>query len=71
MPSQGHLRNDETFVIDKSDESDLKRKKQVFLQESHSTNALQLTMVSAHGIKENNHSWDIVTVVTQDDLFEA
>ena len=60
---------DGEFSIDKECEEDLRRKRQVFQSESGTGNAVLLTMVSAYGLKENAHSWDIVATVTADDLF--
>lgn len=60
---------DGEFAIDKEYEEDLRRKRRVFQSESGTTDAVLLTMVSAHGLKENTHSWDIAATVTADDLF--
>lgn len=60
---------DETFSISKEYEGNLRRKRQAFKAESKTGNAVLLTMVSAHGMRENAHSWDIAATVTADDLF--
>ena len=57
------------FSIDRDYEESLRRKKQVFQSESGTGNAVLLTLVSAHGLKGNAHSWDIAATVTADDLF--
>ena len=57
------------FAIDEKCEEVLKRKRRVFLEESATRNSVLLTLVSAHGLAQNTHSWDIASVVTGDDLF--
>lgn len=44
-------------------------KREVFQLETGTSCAIHLTMVSAHGLKENANANDIQSVVTQDDLF--
>ena len=60
---------DGPFIIDSSYEEDLKRKKRVFQEESATRDAVRLVLVSAKGLKPNNHSWDVADTVTADDLF--
>ena len=50
---------DGEFAIDGDYEEDLRRKRQVFQSESGTGNAVLLTFVSAHGLKENTHSRDV------------
>ena len=44
-------------------------KREVYRKETGTASAIHLTMVSAHGLKENANANDIQSVVTQDDLF--
>lgn len=44
-------------------------KREVYRKETGTTSAIHLTMVSAHGLKENANANDVQSVVTQDDLF--
>ena len=44
-------------------------KREVYRKETGTTCAIHLTMVSAHGLKENANANDVQSVVTQDDLF--
>ena len=60
---------EDEFVVDKTCEEDLKRKRRVFHEESATDNSVLLTLVSAHGLRPGVHSWDIASVVTGDDLF--
>lgn len=60
---------DSAFVIDKSYELDLRRKREVFRSETRTKNATQLTMVCAQGLQHNAHSWDVTSTVTGEDLF--
>ena len=60
---------DEMFSIDREYEAKLRHKRQVFREESGTDNAILLTLVSVHGLKENTHSWDVAASVTADDLF--
>ena len=60
---------DGAFCIDAEYERELKRKRLVFQAESSTTNAVQLTLVSAQGLKPTTHSWDVASVVCTDDLF--
>ena len=60
---------DEPYAIDKAAEGELRRKLDVFREESGTRNALRLTLVVPNGLKPNTHSWDVSSVVTADDLF--
>jgi hypothetical protein len=60
---------DDTFAIDKAYERDLRAKREAFRHETGTRQAAQLTIVSAHGLQRNAHSWDIAGVVTGNDLF--
>ena len=59
-----------SFTI--SDEYDrrLKIKREVYAEQTGTTDAIHLTMVSAHGLKSNSNAFDIQSVVTLDDLFK-
>lgn len=60
---------DDTFAVDKAYELDLRRKREVFRLETGTRNATQLTIVSANGLRQNVHSWDVASIVTGSDLF--
>ena len=62
---------DEEFVVDASYERELRRKREVFAQETGTRNAVHTALVCAIGLKHNTHSWDVTSVVTGDDLFSA
>ncbi|MDR2467157.1 MAG: ATP-binding protein [Prevotellaceae bacterium] len=58
------------LVIDKDLNADLRRKKQVFKDETKTRKSVHTTLISAYGIKPNACSRDIQSEVTMDDLFE-
>lgn len=60
---------DDVFVIDKACEHDLRNKREVFCRETGTRQSTLLTMVSANGVRQNTHSWDIASVVRGSDLF--
>ena len=57
------------FEINREYEENLLNKLAVFADESHTKNALQLIMITANGLKENQYSYRIQRVLTTDDLF--
>lgn len=60
---------DEQFVIDRAYEQDLRRKRHTYQTETGTQNATHLVLISAAGLKQNMHSWDVTRVVTGNDLF--
>lgn len=60
---------DDVFSIDRSYEFDLRHKREVFRNETGTKQATQLTIVSANGLRQNEHSWDVASAVTGNDLF--
>ena len=47
----------------------LRRKREVYVRETGTRNAIHLTMISANGVKRNANWNDIQSEVTLDDLF--
>ncbi len=60
---------DDKFSIDKGYEVELRHKREAFLRETGTRNAVQLALVCANGLRRNVHSWDVTSLVTGDDLF--
>ena len=44
-------------------------RRETFLSETRTKNAVHLTLVSANGLKHNANAFDVQSVVTLDDLF--
>lgn len=58
------------FTITKSYAESLKKKKQRFIEETNTRKAVFVTLITPHGIKDNNHSQLVVDKqLTLDDLF--
>lgn len=57
------------YVIDANYEMNLRNKIETFRRESHTRNALHLTMITTYGIKRNSHSGIVQSEVVLDDLF--
>lgn len=55
-----------TSVVD----SNLQNKRERFVQETATSKAVHLTMITTLGLVENSYSYDIQSVVTMDDLFQ-
>ena len=47
----------------------LRRKREMFVRETRTRNAIHLTMISANGVKRNANRNDIQSEITLDDLF--
>ena len=60
---------DDVFAVDKTYEHDLRHKREAFRDETGTQQATQITIVSANGLRQNAHSWDIASVVQGSDLF--
>lgn len=58
------------FQIDKNYEMQLRNKLETFRSETKTKKSLQLTMVTAFGIKNNSHSGIVTNEVVLDDLFQ-
>ncbi len=59
------------FEISDSYDQKLMRRREIFLSETGTKNAIHLTFVSASGLKRNANAFDIQSVVTLDDLVQA
>lgn len=60
---------DDPFAVDEDFISELRRKRNVFAEESKTKNALHLVLVAAGGVRQSAHVGDLAAVVTGDDLF--
>jgi len=59
----------EPFVISDEYDARLRGRREAFLAETGTRNAVHLTLVSASGIERNPSAFDVQSVVTLDDLF--
>ena len=59
------------FEISDAYDAKLMGRREAFLSETGTKNAVHLTIVSANGLKRNANAFDVQSVVTLDDLFEA
>ena len=59
----------EPFEISDAYDAKLRGRRETFLSETRTKNAVHLTLVSANGLKPNANAFDIQSVVTLDDLF--
>jgi AAA+ ATPase superfamily predicted ATPase len=57
------------FVIDKSQDKNLRNKKYAFKNETKTRKAVHITMITTYGIKRNEYWNNIQSEVTMDDLF--
>ena len=58
------------YAVDAKYEDELRNKVNAFQIETKTTSALQLTMVTTYGVKQNSHSGIIASQVVLDDLFK-
>ena len=58
------------FVITKDYAKDLKRKREVYREQTKTKKAIHLTMITTEGIKKNAYYNDIQAEVTMDQLFK-
>ena len=61
----------EPFEISDAYDAKLRGRREAFLSETGTKNAVHLTIVSANGLKRNANAFDVQSVVTLDDLFQA
>ena len=61
----------EPFEISDAYDTKLRGRREAFLSETGTKNAVHLTIVSANGLKRNANAFDVQSVVTLDDLFQA
>lgn len=59
----------EPFEISNDYDAKLRGRREAFLSETGTRNAIHLTMVPANGLSRNANAFDIQSVVTLDDLF--
>lgn len=59
------------FAITDEYDRRLKIKREVYAEQTGTSDAIHLTMVSAHGLKANANASDVQSVVTLDDLFKG
>lgn len=60
-----------TYAIDKAYSEDLKRKAEVFVEETDTQKALHTTLVTPGGLLPNQYASVVQSVVTAEDLFAA
>ena len=58
------------YSIDKEEDAKLRRRQAVFIRESKTKKAVQLTMITTYGLAKGGYSDDIHSQVTMDDLFK-
>ena len=57
------------FVIDKAYDQELREKVQTLADSISQRKTVHLTLVAAYGLKQNEYSGQVQSVVTLDDLF--
>ncbi len=57
------------YKIDKSYDAELRRKMQIFQEETKSRYGLHLTMITTYGLQHNEYSNHVQSVITMDDMF--
>jgi hypothetical protein len=60
---------DDVYAMREVDARDLRRKVEVFREESGTRNALLQTVVTVSGLRRNGHAQGVASVVDLDDLF--
>jgi hypothetical protein len=60
---------DDVYAMGETDERELRRKVEVFREESQTRHALLETVVTVNGLRRNRHSQSVASFVTLDDLF--
>jgi hypothetical protein len=61
--------NNDMYSIDKEEDEKLRHRQSVFLRESKTKKAVQLTMITTYGLTQGDYSDDIQNQVTMEDLF--
>ncbi len=56
------------YIIDKTEDEKLRRRKQIFYEESKTKKAVRLTLITTYNLVPNKYSGQIQSVVTMDDL---
>jgi len=59
------------FVIDKSQDENLRNKKSAFIDETKTRKSVHITMVTTYGVKRNEYWGNIQSEVTMNDLFAS
>ena len=57
------------FVITKIFDENLRNKRYVFIEETNTKKSVHITMITTHGVKQNEHRNNIQSEVVLDDLF--
>ena len=57
------------YQITHAVDANLQNKRERFVQETGTSKAVYLTMITTMGLLENSYAWDVQSVVTMDDLF--
>ena len=57
------------YQITHAMDANLQNKRERFVQETGTSKAVYLTMITTMGLLENSYAWDVQSVVTMDDLF--
>ena len=57
------------FAIDEKYDLQLQTRRETFIEETGTTNAVHLTMITVNGVRRNSYWNDIQSEVTLDDLF--
>lgn len=60
---------DDVYAMREADERELRRKVEVFREESRTSHALLETVVTVNGLRRNKRSQSVASVVDLDDLF--
>ena len=59
------------FVIDKKTDINIRNKISAFKNEVSTRKAINITMITTYGVKQNEYAGIVQNEVTMDDLFEA
>ena len=57
------------FAIDEKEDLQLQTRRETFIEETGTANAVHLTMITVNGVRRNSYWNDIQSEVTLDDLF--
>lgn len=57
------------YQITSAVEANIQNKRERFIQETGTSKAVHLTLITTMGLVDNSYAWDVQSVVTMDDLF--
>ena len=63
--------SNDVYSIDKEEDGKLRHRQAVFVRESKTKKAVQLTMITTYGLAKGGYSDDIHSQVTMEDLFKS